>query len=326
MISVVIPCFNAASTIRETVESAVTQDCEADVIVIDDGSTDQSAEIVKSFGDRVRCISTPNRGVSAARNLGTREAGGEFIQYLDSDDVLAAGTLRARYIRLSETQADVAYTDWQKLVLSADGAFVAGQIMQPDGAALELEPQVATATSDFWAPPAALLYRRSVVDRIGAWSARLPIIQDARFLFDAAAQGAKFAYVPGVGAYYRVLPDSLSRRSRARFMADCATNTEEIEAQWCRRGGELSDARRLALQRMWLQVAHASLAEGLADFDRGRDGYKRAGGKHWLLESAHVLRLGLGPKLGQSVVDGIIRGRRALRSKMRSRPNESYGR
>ena len=64
-------------------------------------------------------------------------------------------------------------------------------------------PEIALITQ-FWAPPAATTYRRSIVQKIGGWKEWLPIIQDARFLQDAALVGGRFVYVSGVGAKYRV--------------------------------------------------------------------------------------------------------------------------
>src|SRR5262249_938611 len=236
MISVIVPCYNGERTLAATIASALDQDVDKEVIVINDGSTDGSAEIMKEFGDRIRSLSTPNRGVSAARQIGTKLAQGEYIQYLDSDDLLAPATLGARLEASATSNADVVHTDWQKLECGPDGSFILADIIRPDLAAIERDAEAATATSEFWAPPAALLYRREIVERIGDWPAGLPVIQDARYLFEAARNKAQFAYVARVGAYYRVSPDSLSRRNRARFISDCASKDAEMEALWLRSG------------------------------------------------------------------------------------------
>ena len=219
MISVIIPCYNAERTLAATIASALEQDVEKEVIVVNDGSTDGSAEIIGEFGDRIRSLSTPNRGVSSARESGTKLACGQYIQYLDSDDLLAPATLGARLEAVATGDADVAHTDWQKMEFGRDGTYVLADIIRPDLAALERDAEAATATSEFWAPPAALLYRREIVERIGGWPVGLPVVEDARYLFEAARHKARFAYVPGVGAYYRVSPDSLSRQNPARFIA-----------------------------------------------------------------------------------------------------------
>jgi glycosyltransferase involved in cell wall biosynthesis len=275
MISVVVPCYNAEATIAETLRSAVGQGARAEIIVIDDGSTDRSAEIVAGFGDAVRLVRTPNRGASAARQHGAELARGDFIQYLDSDDLLAEGTLARRLEALAASGADVAHTDWRSLQPDGAGGWVPGDVRRPDVAAIDRDAEAATATAEFWAPPAALLYRRGIVERIGVWPANLPVIQDARYLFEAARRGARFAHVPGIGAYYRASPGSLSRANEGRFVRDCAVNAAEIEAIW-RTHGPLSSTRQGALSLIWANIASASLLGGLAEFEAARQGYNRS--------------------------------------------------
>src|SRR6516165_7267775 len=145
MISVIIPCYNAEQTLAATITSALDQEVEKEVIVVNDGSTDGSVEIIGEFGDRIRYLSTPNRGVSSAREIGTKLASGEYIQYLDSDDLLASATLGARLEAIATGEADIAHTDWQKLQRGPDGAYVLADIIRPDLAALERDAEVATA-------------------------------------------------------------------------------------------------------------------------------------------------------------------------------------
>lgn len=293
MISVVIPCYNAAATLRETVESALAQEGPREVIVVDDGSTDGSPAVIAEFKGLISAVRTENRGVSAARNLGTSMAKGDYIQYLDSDDLIAMGTLAQRRAALEHSGADIAHTDWQKLVETPDGAWHHDEIVRPDLPSLDRDAEAATATSQFWAPPAALLYRRTIVERVGAWSSHLPVIQDARFLFDAAVHGARFTYVPGIGAHYRVRSGSLSRGNYERFIADCATNAAEIEALW-RSRGPLTEARRQALAQIWTHVAMASANHNLPSFRMARRGHNGVAERNLRLELAAVLRLVMG--------------------------------
>jgi glycosyltransferase involved in cell wall biosynthesis len=89
LVSIVIPCWNGEQFIGEAIESALSQTYpDVEVIVIDDGSTDASLKVIKSFGNRVRWESGPNRGACGARNRGLQLARGGFIQFLDSDDLL----------------------------------------------------------------------------------------------------------------------------------------------------------------------------------------------------------------------------------------------
>jgi glycosyltransferase involved in cell wall biosynthesis len=300
IISVVVPCYNAVATVSATIESALCQNVDLEVIILDDGSTDASADVIRSFGSTVRAEFGPNRGASAARDRGTALARGSYIQYVDADDLLVPGTLERRLTSLLRTDADVAYTDWQKMTRGANGSYELAEIIVPPASLIELDAEAACASSVFWAPPAALLYRRRVVERIGNWHRGLPVIQDARFLFDAAATGARFVHVPGVGAHYRIIAKSLSRRSRMQFIGDCFINAKEIEILW-RGRGTLSVSRCEALKMMWAHVAIAAFREGMDEFGAARESYNRIAGHRPLIEAMWILRSILGPSRARNV-------------------------
>ena len=230
VVSIVIPCFNSARFLADTLESALTQSYpHTEIIVIDDGSTDGTPELIRSYGDRVRAEFGPNRGASAARNRGTELARGEFIQYLDSDDLLTPDAIARRVAALQRSGTDVAYSDWQRLVETEANVFKPGQQIVRRTEDVHPCLQIALITS-FWAPPAAITYRRSIVQKIGGWKEWLPIIQDARFLQDAELVGGRFIYVPGIGCQYReYLGASLSRRSNSAFASDVFRNACDLQ-------------------------------------------------------------------------------------------------
>jgi glycosyltransferase involved in cell wall biosynthesis len=96
-ISVVIPAYNARSFIERSVRSVLNQTRQADeIIVVDDGSKDDTADVVRLFGDQVKLISQANAGVSAARNAGIRAATGDWIAFLDADDQWLPDFLKAQ--------------------------------------------------------------------------------------------------------------------------------------------------------------------------------------------------------------------------------------
>ena len=119
-VSIIIPCFNAAATIGEAIASALAQ-CGpgGEILVVDDGSTDRSLAIARGFGPGVRVVTGPNRGVSAARNRGIAETAGEWLVFLDADDLLLPETLARRLATAAATDADVIVCDWQDLVESS---------------------------------------------------------------------------------------------------------------------------------------------------------------------------------------------------------------
>lgn len=248
LISVVIPCYNAELFLAETVESVLLQTfTDYEIILIDDGSTDGTLEVIKSFGDRLRSEEGVNKGASAARNRGTQLAQGKLIQYVDADDLLMPDALASRVNAMQSENADVAYSDWQRLE-EKKGEFQPGAVISRKIEDVHPDAQIALFT-DFWAPPAAILYSREIVKAIGGWNESLPIIQDARFFLDAALMGAKFVYVPGVGTQYRVhKSNSLSRRDASEFFKDIYRNACQVEAFWQDNGGLTKPRIRALIQ------------------------------------------------------------------------------
>jgi glycosyltransferase involved in cell wall biosynthesis len=235
-VSIIIPCFNAAQTLEAAIESCLSQrESELEVLVIDDGSLDNSLAVARKYEPEIRVVSGPNRGVSAARNRGISETTGNWIIFLDSDDILLSGTVRERLNVGREAAADVVICDWRDIRVDPKGGISTGPDHAIDWAAVKADAESAIAVS-VWATTAAIMYRRSIVQKIGGFRLDLPVIQDARLLFDAAFHGARFVHSPHVGASYRVTPGSLSRRNRAEFWQDVLLNGQQIEALWRSRG------------------------------------------------------------------------------------------
>lgn len=245
LVSVVIPCFNAAKFIGDTLKSVDHQNFDSlEIIIVDDGSTDNSCEVISEwkgiFGERLRTVSGPNRGASAARNIGTRLARGAYIQYLDADDLLRPGTIENRVKKL-KAGGDIVYCNWQKLNENKDGTYSSGEIINRSIEDIHSDPEIALFTR-FWAPPAAYLYTREVVNAIGGWNESLPIVEDARFALEAAFLGRRFVHLNEVGADYRVSQgSSLSSRDPMLFVKCCYENACQVEDYWRRNGGLSSD-------------------------------------------------------------------------------------
>jgi glycosyltransferase involved in cell wall biosynthesis len=103
-VSVIVPVYNGAAFLREAIQSIQRQDWgTAEIVVVDDGSTDGTAEIASGFGDTVRYVRQPNLGAAAARNTGIRMAAGSIIAFLDADDLWLEHTLA---LQLQMLQAD----------------------------------------------------------------------------------------------------------------------------------------------------------------------------------------------------------------------------
>ena len=255
-VSVIVPCYNAEPYIRETLQSIAGQAHTAavEVIVVDDGSTDRSADIVATEFPWVRLIRTANHGASGARNTALSVAAGAFVQFIDADDLLPPNKLAIQIDALTASGADVAYGDWQYLEKQPDGSFRDGALVARE---LPADAEVALFT-DVWFPLNAYLFRRHIVDAVGGFNLALPIIQDARFALDCALRGARFVRCTGFVAPYRIHSSQQnSKRDPIAFTRDIFTNAVEVEAWWHRHGG-LTTTREEALLKVLQHVARAS--------------------------------------------------------------------
>jgi hypothetical protein len=167
---------------------------------------------------------------------------------------------------LVASNSDLAYSDWQHITQNEGGGIKLGEIRTLRLENVNSDPQIAVI-SGFWCPPAALLYRRSLVRKVGGWNRNLPIIQDARFLQDAMFCQAKHVYVPGVGAYYRVHSGlRLSQSYPQAFLKDCLRNVIDLEQIW-RSRNEFTLAREEATLAVLSQIARSAFPLDRTTFD-----------------------------------------------------------
>jgi GT2 family glycosyltransferase len=167
MVSVVIPTYNRAQYIAETIESVLAQTWrQREIIVIDDGSMDNTAAVVSQFGGEVRYIRQPNSERSVARNHGLKLAQGEFIAFLDSDDCWHPGALAAMVETLRRDPALALVTVGCDVV--TDNGEVVQRFLPGGGAAGILSgafPQL--LRSNIIGSPSAALLRRRSLDAVG---------------------------------------------------------------------------------------------------------------------------------------------------------------
>lgn len=254
-VSVIIPAYNAAATIAETIASIredAVQDLE--IIVIDDGSTDRTLAAVAPFHDRITLLQGPNRGASAARNAGIAIARGEWLLFLDADDLLAPGTIARRLA--SADAADVVICDWDEFDHESPERRT---LQNVDFSKIAQDAESAFASTE-WATTAAILYRASSVRRAGGFKQDLSVIQDARLAFDVAHTGAIFVHSPHVGASYRIVAGSLSRRNPENFYGDILRSILQVEALW-NEAGTMSN-KRLSIVRDGVNTAARGLFRG----------------------------------------------------------------
>jgi glycosyltransferase involved in cell wall biosynthesis len=209
-ISVVIPAFNASKYIAETIRSVLRQSLPADeVLVIDDGSTDDTGAIAASFGPPVRVIRIPNSKLPAARNRGVNEAKGEWIAFIDADDLWEDNKLERQMQELSRhPEADLCYTGRVLLDESPDTPVLRDVINVPPAAKIGEE---LLHTNKF--APSCVVIRRSTFLAVGGHDTSLPYVEDWDLWLRLLKAGVKFVDCPEPLLRYRVHPDNMTHNA-----------------------------------------------------------------------------------------------------------------
>lgn len=196
-ISIIMPCFNAERFVAEAVNSVLNQTYpHVELIVVDDGSTDRSLEILQPYVDRIKVLFQPNRGPYPARNHGLSQASGDYVAFLDADDWWEPDTLEKLHGALVAHDADIAYCGWQNVGENIRSA----PHVPPE---YEKEDPVAHFLRTCPWPIHAALIKRSVVERLGGFSERCFSSMDYDFWLRALALTRSIVRVPEVLAYYR---------------------------------------------------------------------------------------------------------------------------
>jgi len=222
LVSILVPCYNAAPWLRATLESALAQADAGplEIIVVDDGSRDDSVAIAREFEPRgVRVHTQTNHGAAAARNAAYAVSRGEFIQYLDADDLLAPGKIAAQLARAAREPAGTTFTGrWGRF--TSDPAQAVFRDDNPLSA--DLAPQeffLRYGSHDCMMHPAAWLLPRAVAESAGPWDERLSLNDDGEYFARVVSASARLAYCPDAVSLYRSgLPGSLSGQRSCKHL------------------------------------------------------------------------------------------------------------
>jgi glycosyltransferase involved in cell wall biosynthesis len=199
LVSILIPCYNAERWVAQAIESALAQTWpDKEIIVVDDGSADRSFEVIKSFSDRIRWDSGPNRGGNVARNRLLELSRGEWLQYLDADDYLLADKIAKQVESLgAHPEPDIVFGHltmeyWSERETRRELL----AIPEPH------DPWVLLAR---WYLPGtgACLWRKQAILDVGGWKPDQPCCQEHELCLRLLIAGKQFAYCNANGAIYR---------------------------------------------------------------------------------------------------------------------------
>jgi glycosyltransferase involved in cell wall biosynthesis len=206
LVSIIIPCYNGASFLGETIESALNQSYkETEILIIDDGSTDDSYKIAKSFTSKnVIVLRKENGGASSARNFGFMNSNGNYVQFLDSDDLLAIDKIEKQVNLIAGSDED---------------CIISGSFSNLNEPGKRIEPmKLDTGCKDFdqpieWLieaafgramfPPVVWLTPRKLIEQAGQWDEKLSYNDDPEFFARVLLKSKGILFCKDSISYYR---------------------------------------------------------------------------------------------------------------------------
>jgi glycosyltransferase involved in cell wall biosynthesis len=208
VVSVVIPAFNAAWCVRKAIDSALAQDSQGiEVIVVDDGSTDDTAAVLSAYGERIRVVRQRNGGLSNARNTGIREARGEFVAFLDADDWWLPGKLDRQLERM-RARPELGFCSTAARVESPQGELLnVWGCARWQGAFLD---HLFGSNADVAGSGSAVMARRALFSQTGGFDESLRSLEDIDMWMRLAAV-SDYACIDEPLAVILKRPDSMSR-------------------------------------------------------------------------------------------------------------------
>ena len=204
-VSILIPAHNAGQWIAEAIHSALGQTwTRKEIIVVDDGSTDDTPAIARRFASSgLAVISQANQGASAARNTALAHAQGDYIQWLDADDVLAPGKIEKQIeaLRLCESKRPLLSCAWGRFFKSPEQA-----TFTPTTLWCDLDPvewMLRKMEQNIYMQTGVWLVSRELTEAAGSWDTRLCVDDDGEYFTRVILASDRVLFVPEARTYYR---------------------------------------------------------------------------------------------------------------------------
>jgi O-antigen biosynthesis protein len=283
-VSVIVPSYNKAPFIAETIDSALAQTgVEVEVVVVDDGSTDGTRRILQDYGDRIRVrLLEGNSGAARARNTGAAMAWGTHLMFLDADDVLADETSLASMVAALEGRTDgFAACPWQRLRREGEHwtVYSPEKPLHPPGG----DP-VRAWLGAWYIPPCAILWPRELFEKSGGWDEELPLAQDQELMLRMLLRSVSITTANGGEALYRFFEEggTVSTTHHPRMAAGRRLALRKIEAEMAAQGllsryAHALGQKHFLLARTYLAPYPDLSLQALADADRLIDHGRVAG-------------------------------------------------
>jgi glycosyltransferase involved in cell wall biosynthesis len=241
--SVIIPAFNAAATLARAIESVRAQSWLAhEIIVVDDGSSDDTAQVTDSFGDAVKLIRQPNSGVAIARNAGAHAASGDWLAFLDADDWYHPDRLRLHVEWIAEDATldfltgDYEYRDETGALLGTSLAqHAAGRMMlaKAQGASrvvMDRPDDIEAFVADHFGDTHTLSVPRQTFLELGGYPAGFRVCEDVHFLTRLVAKSRRIGVVCQSLGVYVIHGSSATRKNPVAAQQDNVRTLIDLES------------------------------------------------------------------------------------------------
>ena len=230
-VSVIIPVYNGADEVRRAIDSALAQTkVHVEVIVLNDGSKDETASVLQEYGGRIRGVNQHNSGLSKTRNNGIALATGDWVAFLDHDDYWLPEKLSLQLQAAERTGFDIVYTNAGNFgdigrvseLRSEPQAMKEGDLLEP-------------LLQDNFIVVSSVMIRRAVILDIGCFDTSLPSVEDWDLWLKLSARGIRFAAVGQPVTMYQWRAGSMSKnyelmRSTRHAIVNRALETDRAKA------------------------------------------------------------------------------------------------
>ncbi|EMR14352.1 family 2 glycosyl transferase [Methylophaga lonarensis MPL] len=216
LVSIVIPCYNRERYITDALNSALNQTySNIEIIVVDDGSTDKTLEVLSGYADKIQIISQTNKGVSAARNAGFYASKGDYVVFLDSDDWMS-DDLVEKHVQTAKIFPEVD-------IYCSDNRGIDGQGNLSEIARTTYPDQPDTPLELFLLKPppfpACEMYKASTVRQLGCYDESMKSFADSVLRLNIILAGGKVVRTQGGYAVYRPVANSITKTGKLHASA-----------------------------------------------------------------------------------------------------------
>ena len=243
LVSIIVPLHNSERFISATIQSCTSQTYNnIEIIIIENGSSDKSYKIAKSFeSEKIKIFQIPKSNAAAARNYGLSKASGDYIQYLDADDILSPNKI-ASQMQLIKKYGDeyLISCGWGKFREDiSEAEFIPQQVW---GDFLPVDWLVTSWQDGGMIAIECWLTSRKLIDRAGKWNDKLTLHDDGEFFSRVILKSKKIIFDPQAKIYYRQVHHSLSRNNLSYAAANSSL---QVSLSYMRNILQIEDSPRV---------------------------------------------------------------------------------